>query len=192
MPFDPKRSALLSMDVQAGVVSVYVKDDGFIRRAAGAIEQARRAGLMIVHVKVAFRPDVPEASPRNRFLGAVKSSARHQQFFQGESGAIHPALAPAASDLVVTKSRVSAFAGTDLELLLRAHDITTLVLFGVATSGVVLSTLLTAFDADYEIVVIRDCCADLDPELHQILLEKFFPRLASVVTASEFQDMLRQ
>jgi nicotinamidase-related amidase len=190
MALDPERSALLSMDLQTGIVSVYVKDDELLARAASLIAQGRSAGLTIIHVKVGFRPDVPEASPRNRFLSAVKASPRHQQFFQGESGAIHQALSPAADDLVVTKSRVSAFAGTDLELLLRAHDITTLVMFGVATSGVVLSTLLAAFDADYEIIVIKDCCADLDAELHSVLFEKFFPRLATVVTAAEFHEML--
>src|SRR5690348_4313216 len=190
MALDPKRSAMLSMDLQAGIVSVYVKDEALISRAAGALEHARRAGMMIVHVKVGFRPDVPEASPRNRFLSAVKGSPRHQEFFQGESGAIHPALAPIGDDLVVTKCRVNAFAGTDLEILLRARDIHTLVMFGVATSGVVLSTLLAAFDADYEVMVIKDCCADSDVELHQMLIDKFFPRVATIVTASEFQKML--
>ncbi len=190
MPFDPKRSALLSMDLQAGIVSMYVKDDALIPRAKSLIDHARRAGMQVIHVKVGFRPNVPEASPRNRFLSAVKSSPRHQQFFQGESGAIHPALAPAAGDLVVTKNRIGAFAGTDLDLLLRAHDIDNLVVFGVATSGVVLSTVLTALDTDYNIFVIRDCCADLDPDLHQALLDKFFPRFATVLTASEFLKSL--
>jgi len=192
MAFDLKRAALLSMDLQAGVVSMYVKDEGFIPRVAGVIERARGAGLTIVHVKVGFRPNVPEANPRNRFLSAVKASPRHQEFFQGQSGAIHPALTPAADDLVVTKSRISAFAGTDLDLLLRAQGIDTLVLLGVATSGVVLSTFLVAFDADYEVLVIKDCCADLEEELHQILLEKHFPRFGSVLSASEFQKMLQQ
>ena len=191
MTFDPKRSAVLSMDLQAGIVSVYVKEEAFMPRVAGVIERARQAGLVIIHVKVGFRPNVPEASPRNRLLSAVKASPKHQQFFQGASGAIHSAVAPIASDLEVTKSRVSAFAGTDLEILLRAHDIETLVMFGVATSGVVLSTLLTAFDADYDLVVIKDCCADLDTELHQILLEKHFPSLATVITAAEFQKTLQ-
>ena len=68
----------------------------------------------------------------------------------------------------MTKTRVRAFAGTDLDLLLRAHDIDTLVVFGIATSGVVLSTALTAFDLDYRIIVVRDCCADLDTELHSV------------------------
>jgi len=190
MAFDRKRSALLSMDLQAGVVSRYVKDEGFIPRVAGVMERARGAGLTIVHVKVGFRPGVPEVNPRNRFLSAVKDSPRHQEFFQGESGAIHPALTPAAGDLVVTKSRVSAFAGTDLDLLLRARGVDTVILLGVATSGVVLSTFLVAFDADYEVLVIKDCCADLEEELERTLLEKHFPRFGSVVSASEFQKML--
>jgi nicotinamidase-related amidase len=192
MAFDPKRSALLSMDLQAGIVSMYVKDEGIIPRVAGVIERARGAGLTIVHVKVGFRPNVPEANPRNRFLSALKASPRHQEFFQGESGAIHPALTPAAGDLVVTKSRIGAFAGTDLDLLLRAQGIDTLILLGVATSGVVLSTFLVAVDADYEVLVINDCCADLEAELHQTLLEKHFPRFGSVLSASEFQKMLQQ
>jgi nicotinamidase-related amidase len=85
---------------------------------------------------------------------------------------------------------VSAFAGTDLDLLLRAHDIETLILFGVATSGVVLSALLTAFDADSRLIVIKDCCADLDAELHRCLIDRHFPRVSAVITASEFQDAL--
>ena len=70
---------------------------------------------------------------------------------------------------------MSAFAGTDLNLLLRANEIDTLVLLGIATSGVVLSTLLEAFDADYRLVVIKDCCADTDAELHNCLTDRFFP-----------------
>jgi nicotinamidase-related amidase len=192
MSFDPKRSALLSMDLQAGVVSVYVKDEGLIPRAAALLAQARDAGMTIIHVKVGFRPNVPEASPRNKFLKMVKASLQHQQFFQGTSGAIHPALSPADGDLVVTKSRISAFAGTDLDLLLRAHDIETLVMFGVATSGVVLATFQDAFDRDYELIVIKDCCADLDAELHRALLEKHFPRFATVISANEFEKMLQE
>jgi nicotinamidase-related amidase len=85
--------------------------------------------------------------------------------------------------VVVTKHRVSAFAGTDLEMVLRAGGTETLVLAGLATSGVVLSTLRHAADADYRIVVVEDCCADRDPEVHRVLMEKVFPRQATVVRA---------
>jgi nicotinamidase-related amidase len=143
--------------------------------------------MHVVHVKVTFRPNVPEASPRNVFLSAVKASTRHQQFFQGDSGAIHSGVAPEPNDLIVTKNRVSAFAGTDLHLLLRANDIDTLVLFGIATSGVVLSTSVDAFDADYRLIVVKDCCTDTEADLHSCLTDRFFPRIASVISADEFQ-----
>ena len=86
---------------------------------------------------------------------------------------------------MVTKHRISAFTGTDLDMILRAHDIETLVLFGIATSGVVLATLLDAADADYRVVVVKDCCADLDTDLHAALIDRFFPRLGTVVSSEE-------
>jgi nicotinamidase-related amidase len=187
---DTARTAVLSMDYQAGVVSVYVKDEDLIPRVGRVLNAARHAGLAVVHVKVGFRPDVPEASSRNVFLSTVKASPRHQRFFQGESGAIHPGVAPDGNDLVVTKSHVSAFAGTDLDLLLRARDIDTLVLFGIATSGVVLSTALQGADMDYRVIVIKDCCADLDPDLHACLVDKIFPRQATVITADDLLEAL--
>jgi nicotinamidase-related amidase len=76
-------------------------------------------------------------------------------------------------------------------MILRAREIDTLILFGIATSGVVLSTLLHASDADYRLIVIQDCCADLDPEVHACLMEKIFPRRATVLTAGEFLDALK-
>jgi nicotinamidase-related amidase len=86
---------------------------------------------------------------------------------------------------VVIKSRVNAFAGTDLELLLRAREIDTLVLFGIATSGVVLSTALHAADADFRLLIVKDCCADLDQSVHSCLIEKVLPRCATVLSSDE-------
>jgi nicotinamidase-related amidase len=71
-------------------------------------------------------------------------------------------------------------------MILRANNIETLVMFGIATSGVVLSTLRHAADADYQLVVIKDCCSDRDPEVHRVLTEKVFSRQAKVITAAEF------
>ena len=185
--FDPKHSALLSMDCQTGIVSIYTKDqEGFLARAASVLKHARISGLTVIHTQVGFRPNLPEISPRNLLLSAIKNSPQHQKLFQGAVGAIHPAVAPEGDYIVVTKHRVSAFAGTDLDLILRAREIDTLILFGIATSGVVLSTVLHAADADYRLAVIKDCCADLDPEVHACLIEKVFPRQAAVLSAEEF------
>lgn len=183
---DLRRAAVLPMDLQRGVVSVYVRDDRFVERVAAVLRRARQQRLLIIHVKVAFRPGVPEASPRNLFLSAVKASPPHQEFFQGESGAIHPGLGAEDKDLTVTKARVSAFAGSDLDLLLRAQGVDTVVLFGIATGGVVVSTALQAADLDYRVVILKDCCADLDADVHACLIEKILPRQATVLSSSEF------
>ena len=76
-------------------------------------------------------------------------------------------------------------------MILRAKEIDTLVLFGIATSGVVLSTLLHAADLDYRLVALKDCCADLDPEAHECLMEKIFPRQAAVMSVDEFVVLLK-
>jgi nicotinamidase-related amidase len=192
LSFDPARAAVLSMDYQSAIVSIYggSQKDELLSRAASVLAQARNFGMTIIHVHVGFRPNLPEINPRNLLLGAIKNSPQHQQLFQGTAGAIHPAVAPEGDDIVITKRRVSAFAGTDLEMILRANEIVTLIMFGIATSGVVLSTLLEAADADYRLYVIKDCCADLDEELHTCLIDKLFVRQATVITANEFVDAL--
>jgi nicotinamidase-related amidase len=184
-------TALLAMDCQSGIVAQYVKPpDEFLGRASKALKAARSAGLPVIHVRVGFRPGLPEVGERNKLFAAVKASPQYQKLFDGPAGEVHPALGPAPGDIIVTKHRVSAFAGTDLEMILRAKDIRTLVLFGIATSGVVLSTLLEASDADYDPFVISDCCADMNGDLHNVLITHLFPRRASVITADEFISAL--
>jgi nicotinamidase-related amidase len=185
---DPARTAVLSMDCQAGIVSIYAREakDAFLIRAASVLRHARASGMTVIHVKVGFRAGLPEVSSRNALFGAIKSSEQHQRLFQEPLGAIPDAIAPQSGEVVITKHRVSAFAGTDLAMILRANDIDTLVLFGIATSGVVLATLIEAADADYRVVVISDCCADLDAALHDCLIQRFFPMRGRVVSSEGF------
>jgi nicotinamidase-related amidase len=189
---DLGRAAVLSMDLQNAIVSIYAQGhDDFLPRVAGVLQAARERGLKVIHVQVGFRPGLPEISPRNALFAAIKNSAQWQQAFQGTAGAIHSAVGPEGDDIVVTKHRISAFAGTDLDMILRSNDIDTLILLGIATGGVVLSTLLHAVDADYRTIVLKDCCADRDPELHACLIEKFLPQRAIVLTADELLEALR-
>jgi nicotinamidase-related amidase len=95
-------------------------------------------------------------------------------------------LAPRPGETVVVKRRVSAFTGSDLEVVLRAAEVDHLVLAGIATSGVVLSTLREAADRDYRLTVLGDACVDADPEVHRVLTEKVFPRQADVITVDEW------
>jgi nicotinamidase-related amidase len=201
LEIDPARSAVLSMDCQNGIVSIYTKaghateaklqggeteTPPLVQRAASLLKRARSVGMRVIHVRVGFRPNLPEISERNALFSAIKSSAQHQKLFQGTTGEIHAGVAPEADEVVIVKHRVNAFVGTDLEMILRANDIETLVLFGIATSGVVLATLLNAVDADYRVVVVKDCCGDREPEVHTCLVDKVFPRYAAVISAEEF------
>ena len=187
-PIHPARTAVLSMDCQAGIVSIYTREDkeAFLVRAKSVLNHARASGMTIIHVQVGFRPGLPEISSRNALFGAIKSSEQHQQLFREPLGAIPDAIGPRENEIVITKHRISAFTGTDLAMILRANDIDTLVLFGISTSGVVLSTLLEAADGDYRLAVIGDCCADLDQQLHDCLVQRFFPTRGSVFSAEDF------
>lgn len=183
---DVSHTAMLSMDLQTGIVPIYTKDQpDFVPRVANVIKAARDRGLRIIHVQFGFRPGLPEIDARNPFLGAIKSSPQWQKVFEGPAGAIHADVAPLSGEVVITKHRVSAFCGTDLEMILRANEIDTLILFGIATSGVVLSTLLDASDADYRLYVVKDCCTDQDAELHSCLVDKLFARRATVLSAPD-------
>jgi nicotinamidase-related amidase len=185
---DPAHTAVLSMDCQAGIVSIYTgaTKDSFLARVASVLNHARATGMTIIHVQVGFRPGLPEISSRNALFGAIKSSEQHQRLFREPLAAIPDLIAPQDDEIVITKHRVSAFAGTDLAMILRANDINTLVLYGIATSGVVLSTLVEAADADYRVAVIRDCCADLDSTLHDCLIQRFFPTRGAVFSSEGF------
>jgi nicotinamidase-related amidase len=182
--FDPKTTCLLVMDFQTLIVEGFADGkEALLDRTSRLIEAGRKAGVMVVYVVVGFRAGHPEIDPRNAVFGPVRSSG---MFAAGTPGTeIHPALAPQPGEVVVTKHRVGAFMGTDLDMVLRANGIETLVLAGIATSGVVLSTLRHAADADYRIIVVSDCCSDRDAEVHRVLLEKVFSRQAKVVTSEE-------
>jgi nicotinamidase-related amidase len=177
-------SALLIMDVQRGIVDRFGNEDGFLGRLGSAATAARGAGIQVVYVVVGFRPGYPEVSERNKSFSAISGSGR---FSEGDPGAaIHPDIAPEPGEVVVTKRRVSAFAGSDLDVVLRSGSVDHLILTGIATSGVVLSTLRHAADADYRLVVLKDCCSDRDAEVHRVLIDKVFPRQATVIAADEF------
>ena len=181
-------TALLIMDVQQSIVARFTGDDGYLGRLATAITAARAAGVMVGYVTVAFRPGYPEVSERNKSFAAIAGSGR---FTDGDPGTQIPAaVAPAPGEAVVIKRRVSAFAGSDLDVLLRARGTDHLVLAGIATSGVVLSTLRQAADLDYRLTVLADGCLDADPEVHQVLLGKVFPRQAEVTTIADWAASL--
>jgi nicotinamidase-related amidase len=173
MPDPAATTALLVMDVQPGIIDRVADPSDYLNRVQSAVDVAHARRFPVIYVVVGFRPGAPEASERFKSLAPKLIDPG-------------PVLTPGADDLVVVKRRVSAFAGSDLEVLLRTLHIRHLVLTGIATSGVVLSTLREASDKDFQITVIADLCADADEEVHRVLVTKVFPRQARVVTLDEW------
>ncbi|HEX4774087.1 MAG TPA: isochorismatase family cysteine hydrolase [Candidatus Saccharimonadales bacterium] len=174
------KTALLVMDVQGDIVDRLEKKDEYLKSVRAAVDSAHSKQVFVIHIVVGFRPGFPEVSSNNKSFGAIKESAR--------TGLIdpRPVIAPIEGDVVITKRRVSAFSGSDLEVVLRAQSIQHLVLTGIATSGVVLSTLREAADKDYQLSVLSDLCADFDEAVHSVLIEKVFPRQANVITSKQW------
>jgi nicotinamidase-related amidase len=177
-------SALLVMDVQNGIVDrVGEHSASLLTTLARTVGAARTGGVPVIYVRVAFRQGAPEISARNKSFATARSSALNEL---DPATSVHPAVDPQPGDIVVTKRRVSAFAGSDLDVVLRSLEADSLVLTGFATSGVVLSTVRQAADLDFRLTVLSDGCADGDPEVHRVLMEKVFPKQASVMTAAEW------
>ncbi|HEY3664875.1 MAG TPA: isochorismatase family cysteine hydrolase [Polyangiaceae bacterium] len=174
------RSALLVMDVQPGIIDRLADPTAFLARATEAVRAARGHAVPVIHVVVGFRPGMPEVSLQNQSFGSLKAQA---PAFLSDP---RPLIPPEGNEVVVTKRRVSAFTGSDLEVVLRAGEIRHLVLCGIATSGVVLSTVREAADKDYRMTVLADLCADTDAEVHAVLTGKVFPRQARVTSAAEW------
>jgi nicotinamidase-related amidase len=149
-----------------------------------AVAKARNNNIPVLYVVLAFRPGLPEISASNISFQAFKE--RMAKVPMDTFTQIHSAITPKENDIVIHKKRISAFSGSDLEVVLRAFGINHLVLTGVSTSGIVLSTLREAADKDYKLTVLSDGCTDTDDEVHRVLTTKIFPRQATVVTASEW------
>ncbi len=180
-------TALLVMDMQAGILSNLPDVTALLANTSKAIATARNNKIPVIYVVVGFRNGTPEISMNNKSFSVGKE--RFKNANMDEFMKIHADLAPQEGEVTVTKRRISAFTGSDLEVVLRAQGIKHIVLSGVATSGVVLSTTREAADKDYRITILADCCADGDEEVHRVLTTKVFTRQTDVLTVEEWSKM---
>lgn len=177
-------TALLVMDMQSSILKNYSHASELIERVATAIAAARKKGVPVIYVTVGFRAGTPEISMNNKSFSASKerfANANPEEWMR-----IHEGITPLPGEIVVVKRRISAFTGSDLEVILRAFGIAHLILTGIATSGVVLSTIREAADKDYRITVLSDGCGDADNEVHRVMTTKIFPRQADVITVEQW------
>jgi nicotinamidase-related amidase len=180
-----KNTALLIMDVYQATVPMLKNAEPYLALLSGALKKARANKIPVIYVVIGFRNGYPEISSSNKMFTSIKENPA-LKFDTEDAMKVHTTVAPAKGDITVIKKRVGAFTGSDLEVLLRSMEIKHIVLTGISTSGVVLSTLCEAADKDYVITVLSDCCTDMDEEVHSMLITKIFLRQAEVVTSAEW------
>ncbi|MGQ4512925.1 isochorismatase family protein [Streptomyces sp. DW26H14] len=189
----PQRTALLLMDLQHSLLGALPNPERVLDAAQRARRVALDADIREIHVRVAFTPeDHAAVPPHNKAFTPV---ARAGALAAGEpEDEVHPELRESCEDrkaTTVTKTRVSAFSSGSLDPLLREQGIDTLVLGGIFTSGVVLSTVRDAADKDYRLLVLSDVCADPDQQLHDTLMRSLLPTQADVMDVTAFETAVR-
>ncbi len=207
----PAETALIIVDMQNAYASPggYLDLAGFDISGAGpaiekirqAAEAARAAGMPVIFFQNGWDPDYVEAggpgSPNWHKSHALKTM-RARPELQGKLLArggwdyeLVQALPPQPGDIVVAKPRYSAFFNTNLDSLLRARGIRSLVFTGIATNVCVESTLRDGFFLEYFGVVLHDATHQAGPDFIQQAtlynVEKFFGWVSSV---EEFRNAL--
>jgi nicotinamidase-related amidase len=189
-PLDPSRTALLVMDYQPGIVALLPDPEAALEGAAAAIAAAREAGATVAYVRVAFTAEDLEGVPETSLMAQRAAEAGDRLAADSPQTAVHERVAPLEGDIVVRKTRVGAFSTTDLAEQLSARGIDTIVLAGISTGGVVLSTVRDGHDRDFRVLVLSDASADPRAEVHEFLTTEIFPRQAEVITVGELGGLL--
>jgi nicotinamidase-related amidase len=168
--FDPRRSCVLVIDMTNDAIKpdgVYSKEleerffdqEELIHSNRRLIEAARAANVPVIFTHTARKPGEPRYL--KHFVPALGHRARTykaESLIEGSWGdEIIDELKPLPTEHVISKKRRSAFLGTPLDLILRSMETTTLVITGIGTPGCVESTVWSAFDHDYYIVMPKEC-----------------------------------
>ncbi len=162
---DSGRTAVLIMDFQQRIIGNFASEpQAVVENASQALQAARQAGIPVIYV-------VHRGGPFQEYAPDVE---------------LHEGVAPAPGEMVITKTKPGPFSTTGLDVTLRDMGKDTLVIMGVATSGCVLSAIRWSVDIGYKFIVVSDACSDADPEVHQVLTEKVYPRQGTVMTTQEF------
>lgn len=190
MPIENNTTALLVMDVQKSTLKSLKDPNYYLHGIARALKAARSHNIPVIYCVIGFREGYPEVHPDNKAFAAIKAAG--SPLDKHEAYQIPESVGPKEGELIITKKRFSAFTGSDLEVILRSKKINHLVLTGISSSGVVLSTLREAADKDFKLSVLVDGCEDRDDQIHEFLMTKIFPRQASICLIDDWSDQLNE
>lgn len=196
---DPTLAALLVVDVQNDFVSLegsagrrgedVSASIAMVPRLLRLVEEARRVGLTVVYIKTTHSEwtDTPSWIYRNSQKGGL-STCR-----EGTWGAeFYEGISPLPSERVVIKHRYSAFINTDLNTVLKAKGVESVLVTGVATNVCVETTARDAYMYDYYVTLVSDCAAAYEPKLHEATLENIRRHFGLVASSQEIMETWRE
>ncbi len=215
LAIDPMKTAVVGIDMHRGHLDPSIATmpaapedcDRVISHAEDVLNFARSKNIPIIHVILIHR-DIPgfgSEGKKSPFWVAVqeylseedrlspgRKSTTTTHNLEGSPGTeIIPNLLAPTDYVINNKKRLDCFYGTDLDILLRTLGTETLILMGINTNTCVMNTAFSAFNRDFQVIVISDCVASMYGEdLHRLGLENVKRCLGYVLTAEEFKAKL--
>lgn len=194
----PSRTAIILIDLQNdiirnpngpfyGAIAEQVRTKQVVENVVRLTDGARAAGALIFYITVVRRQDYGDVVNQISELlvaGKATPAKRQVSLVEGTHGArLADELKPEPQDYVLVKKRRNAFHQTELDLHLRARNITTLAIGGVATDLGVENTVRDAWDRDYNVIVLEDISVSVPPAAHDYAITNVFPRMARIMTS---------
>ncbi|SOY63204.1 Cysteine hydrolase (fragment) [Cupriavidus taiwanensis] len=184
-PIVPSQTALVVMHYQTDILALFPSvAPTLLSNTRRLCDAARASGVSVYFAKIHFSPGYPEVSPLNRNGQGIKQLG----LFVNDQ--ISPELGRQDSEPLIIAHRASVFFGTDLQVRLSAQGIDTLLMVGIASTGVVLSSVAYASDADFRLFTVKDCCYDPDQVVHDHLFSTAFDSRTTVLSLADALSLL--
>lgn len=182
---EPARTALLVMHYQTDILGLFPSvAPALLANTRQLCDAARAKGVGVYFANLRFGPGYPEVSPSNKNGQGIKRLG----LFTDDR--LAPELGQRADEPLILAHRASVFFGTDLQVRLSARGVDALIMVGIASTGVVLSSVAYASDADFRLYTVKDCCYDPDPIVHEHLFATAFESRTTVLSLAEAKRML--
>lgn len=176
----PAQTALVVMHYQTDILELFPSvAPTLLSNTRRLCDAARARGVSVYFAKIHFSAGYPEVSPLNRNGQGIKQLG----LFVDDQ--ISPELGQQATEPLIIAHRASVFFGTDLQVRLSAQGINTLIMVGIASTGVVLSSVAHASDADFRLFTVKDCCYDPDEVVHDHLFSTAFDSRTTVLSLAD-------
>ena len=181
----PAQTALVIMHYQTDILGLFPSvAPTLLANTRKLCDAARAKNVSVYFAKIQFRPGYPEISPLNKNGQTIKQLG----LFIDDK--IPPELGQQVNEPLIIAHRASVFFGTDLQARLSAQGVDTLVMVGIASTGVVLSSVAYASDADFRLFTVKDCCYDPDQVVHDHLFSTAFDSRTTVLSLADASLLL--